>query len=42
KKYKGKVIDITKNGELKLKLDSGISKTFIAGDVSIEKNSLKF
>lgn len=40
-KYKGKVIDITERGELKVKLKSGIDKTFIAGDVSIDKNSLK-
>jgi len=40
-KYKGKVIDITENGELKVQLDSGENKTFIAGDVSIDKNSLK-
>jgi len=41
KRYKGKVIDITKSGELKVQLDSGENKTFIAGDVSIDKNSLK-
>ncbi len=42
KNYRGKVIDITQSGELKLKLDSGKNKTFIAGDVSIDKKSLKY
>jgi BirA family biotin operon repressor/biotin-[acetyl-CoA-carboxylase] ligase len=41
-KYKGEVVDITDKGELVVKKDNGTLEKFIAGDVSIDKNSLSF
>ena len=41
-KYKGEVVDITDKGELVVEKDNGIVEKFIAGDVSIDKNSLSF
>lgn len=42
KKYKGEVVDITDKGELVVKKENGEVDKFIAGDISIDKNSLSF
>lgn len=41
-KYKGEVVDITDKGELVVEKENGEVEKFIAGDVSIDKNSLSF
>ena len=41
-KFKGEVVDITEKGELVVKKENGDLEKFIAGDVSIDKNSLSF
>lgn len=42
KKILGKVIDISAKGELIIKHEDGETKRLIAGDVSVDKNSLRF
>lgn len=41
-KMKGKVVDISNKGELIIENTKGVKQKFIAGDVSIDKNSLRF
>lgn len=40
--FKGEVVDITDKGELVVETDNGKVEKLIAGDVSIDKNSLSF
>ena len=42
KKIKGKVVDISNKGQLILELPDNTRRKFIAGDVSIDKNSITF
>ncbi len=42
KKIKGKVVDISNKGQLILELPDNSHRKFIAGDVSIDKNSITF
>ena len=39
---KGKVVDISNKGQLILELPDNTRQKFIAGDVSIDKNSITF